>query len=147
MGGFVLYVDGEPWAALRPVDLLHCLREGSVDMPTITEAEIKDRSKGDGISKCVALLQLVWFVAQLIARYVQGLPVTLIEIDTLGVVTLTCIVYGFWWKKPKDIGLPYIVHWKPEVPVPPGLLARHEYRYVVNITSKACSNRPAFKSG
>lgn len=119
MGGFVLYVDGEPRARLEPSELLRFVHEGSVEMPTITEAEIEDRSKGDGISKCVAILQLVWFVIQLIARYAQGLPVTLLEIDTLGVATLACIVYGFWWKKPKDIGRPYIVHWKSEVTAPP----------------------------
>ncbi|KAG1732791.1 hypothetical protein EDB19DRAFT_2026903 [Suillus lakei] len=104
MGGFMLYVDG---------------RAGSVDMPVITEAEIKDRSKGDGLSKCVAVLQLVWFVIQLIARYAQKLPVTLLEIDTLAIAALTCIAYGLWWKKPKDIGRPYIVHWNLEAAAPP----------------------------
>jgi hypothetical protein len=147
MGGFVLYVDGEPRAALRPKELLRFVREGSVEMPTITEAEIKDRSKGDGISKCVAILQLAWFVIQLITRYAQGLPVTLLEIDTLGVAAMAYIAYGFWWKKPKDVGRPYIVYWKSEVTAPPrGSLAR-EYRYVNNITSRACSDLPAFKSG
>ncbi|KAG2737730.1 hypothetical protein P692DRAFT_20570365 [Suillus brevipes Sb2] len=124
MGGFVLYVDGEPRATLSPAELLRFVREGSVEMPTITKAEIEDRSKGDGISKCVAILQLVWFVAQLIARYAQGLPVTLLEIDTLGIATLACIGYGFWWKKPKDIRRPYIVHWKSEVTAPPRELYR-----------------------
>ncbi|KAG2741486.1 hypothetical protein P692DRAFT_201726594, partial [Suillus brevipes Sb2] len=141
MGGFVLYVDGEPRAALDPNELLSLVSRGSVEMPTITEAEIKDRSKGDGISKCVAILQLVWFIIQLIARYAQGLPVTLLEIDTLGVAALACIAYGFWWKKPKDIGRPYIVHWNSEVTAPePG-----SYEYVINITSRACSDLPAFK--
>lgn len=127
MGGFVLYVDGEPRARLQPSELVRFVREGSVEMPTITEAEIEDRSKGDGISKCVSILQLVWFLIQLIARYAQGLPVTLLEIDTLGVTTLACIVYGFWWKKPKDIGRPYIVYWKSGVTPPRGSLAK-EYR-------------------
>jgi hypothetical protein len=147
MGGFVLYVDGEPRASLTPAELLRFVREGSVEVPTITEAEIQDRSKGDGISKCVAILQLVWFVIQLITRYAQGLPVTLLEVDTLGVTTLACIAYGCWWKKPKDIRRPYIVHWKSEVTAPPRGSLDHEYRYVINITSRACSDLPAFKSG
>ncbi|KAG1750990.1 hypothetical protein EDD22DRAFT_1002366 [Suillus occidentalis] len=103
MGGFVLYADGEPKFTLKPDLLLDLVSKGSVEMPTITEAEIKDRSKGDGISKSVAILQLVWFIIQLITRHAQGLPVTLLEIDTLGVAALACIAYGFWWKKPKDI--------------------------------------------
>ncbi|KAG2033091.1 hypothetical protein BDR03DRAFT_968430 [Suillus americanus] len=112
MGGFMLYVDGKPRAPLTTDELCYFVRVGSVNMPVISEAEIEDRSKGDGLSKGIALLQLVWFVIQLIARYVQNLPITLLEIDTLAVAALTCVAYGLWWKKPKDVGCPYIVHWK-----------------------------------
>ncbi|KAG1836034.1 hypothetical protein DFJ58DRAFT_908543 [Suillus subalutaceus] len=119
MGGFVLYVDGEPRATLTPNELLRFVREGSVKMPDITEADIEDRSKGDMLSKCIAILQLVWFVIQLIARYAQNLPVTLLELDTLGIAALACISYGFWLNKPKDIGRPYIVHWDSEATAPP----------------------------
>ncbi|KAG2367568.1 hypothetical protein BDR07DRAFT_1392963 [Suillus spraguei] len=108
MGGFVLHVNGEPWATLKPNELLRFVRNGSVEMPVITKADIQDRSKGDVLSKCVAILQLVWFLIQLIARYAQKLPVTPIEIDTLGVAALACISYGLWLKKPKDVGRPYI---------------------------------------
>ncbi|KAG2356750.1 hypothetical protein BDR07DRAFT_1491549 [Suillus spraguei] len=79
MGGFVLYVDGEPRTTLTPDELLQFAREGSVDIP---EADIKDRSEGDMLSKCVAVLQLVWFITQFAARLAQHLPVTLLEIDT-----------------------------------------------------------------
>jgi hypothetical protein len=143
MGGFMLYVDGEPTAVLDPDILPHLVRMGFIEIPTITEAEIKDRSKGDVMSKCVAILQLVWFIIQFIARYAQGLPVTLLEIDTLGVAALACIAYGFWLKKPKGIGRPYIVHWNPEVPAPEP--DGYVYGYVINITSRACSDLPAFK--
>ncbi|KAG2755143.1 hypothetical protein P692DRAFT_20827581 [Suillus brevipes Sb2] len=111
MGGFMLYIDGKPRATLTSDELRHFVRVGSVDMPVISEAEIEDRSKGDGLSKGIALLQLVWFVIQLVARRVQNLPITLLEIDTLAVATLTCVAYGLWWKKPKDVGCPCIVYW------------------------------------
>ncbi|OAX39393.1 hypothetical protein K503DRAFT_799686 [Rhizopogon vinicolor AM-OR11-026] len=119
MGGFLLYVNGRPRATLTPDELSDFVRERFVDMPDITEADIEDRSKGDILSKGIAILQLVWFVLQLVARYVQNLPITLLEIDTLAVATLTCITYGCWWKKPKDVGRPYPVHWKPTAS-PPG---------------------------
>ncbi|KAG1848954.1 hypothetical protein DFJ58DRAFT_842797 [Suillus subalutaceus] len=112
MGGFMLYVNDEPRGTLTPNNLLQCVDEGSVDMPVISEAEVEDQSKGDGLLKGFAILQLVWFVVQLFARYVQNLPITLLEIDTLAVTALTCISYGLWWKKPKDVRCPYIVHWK-----------------------------------
>lgn len=47
MGGFILYVDGQPRATLTPDELLHFVLQGSVDMPVIPKADIKDRSKGD----------------------------------------------------------------------------------------------------
>ncbi|KAG2141001.1 hypothetical protein DEU56DRAFT_796588 [Suillus clintonianus] len=126
MGGFMLYVDGKPRATLTPDELLQFVRDGYVDMPLISEAEIEDRSKGDGLSKAIALLQLAWFVVQLVARYGQNLPNTLLEIDTLAVAALTCVAYGLWWKKPKDVGCPYIVHWKAT-----GTPRRLTYRHAI----------------
>ncbi|KAG1741718.1 hypothetical protein EDB19DRAFT_1850920 [Suillus lakei] len=125
MGGFILYVNNEPRATLKPYELLSFVREGCVDVPVIAEADIEDRSKGDALSKGIAVLQLAWFFIQLIARYAQNLPMTLLEIDTSAVASLTSIAYSFWWKKPKDVGRPYAVHWKPTAP--PSDLA-YEYK-------------------
>ncbi|KAG2363883.1 hypothetical protein BDR07DRAFT_1450530 [Suillus spraguei] len=121
MGGSMLYVNGKPRATLTPKELEHFVHEGFAD--------IKDRSKGDALSKGIAVLQLMWFVVQLVARYVQNLPITLLELDTLAVAVLTGIAYGFWWKKPKDAGRPHAVYWKATVPLPSDLA----YEYVVNI--------------
>ncbi|KAG1814691.1 uncharacterized protein BJ212DRAFT_347280 [Suillus subaureus] len=126
MGGFMLYVNGEPRATLTPDKLLKLVCKGFVDFPAITKAEIEDRSKGDGLSKGIAVLQLVWFVAQLVARYIQSLPITLLEIDTLAVAALTCISYALWWKKPKDVGCPYVVHLKAATALP-GQLAYGDF--------------------
>ncbi|KAJ8582260.1 hypothetical protein M405DRAFT_854634 [Rhizopogon salebrosus TDB-379] len=93
MGGFLLYVDDHPRATLTPDELRCFIREGSVDMPGI----------GDALSKGVAILQLGWFVLQLVVRYIQNLPITLLEVDTLAVAALTSTAYGWWWKKPKDM--------------------------------------------
>jgi len=129
MGGFLLYVEDEPRVPLAPEELLRFVDDGSVDMPVITKANIEDWSRGDILSKGIAILQLVWFVIQLIARYVQNLPITLLEIDTLAVAVLTCIAYGWWWEKPKDVGHPYPVRWKAKTPPPSNL----HYGYVTSI--------------
>jgi preprotein translocase subunit SecG len=118
MGGFMLYINGKPRATLEPNELLGFVREGSVEIPIIMEADIEDRSKGDALSKGIAILQLAWFVLQLVARYVQNLPITLLEIDTLAVAVLTCIAYGLWWKKPKDVRRPHAVYWKTNTSLP-----------------------------
>ncbi|KAG1769410.1 hypothetical protein EDD22DRAFT_771251 [Suillus occidentalis] len=129
MGGFMLYFNDKPRATLTPMELRRFVDEGSVEMPVIMEADIEDRSKGDALSKGIAIVQLAWFVLQLIARYVQKLPITLLELDTLAVAALTCISYGFWWKKPKGIGRPHAVYWKATVSPPSELT----YEYVANI--------------
>ncbi|KAG2123637.1 hypothetical protein BD769DRAFT_1653122 [Suillus cothurnatus] len=116
MGGFMLYVNGKPRATLKPYELIRFIREGSVEMPVIVEADIEDRSKGDALSKGIVILQLAWFILQLVSRYIQNLPITLLEFNTLALATLTGIAYGLWWKKPKDVKRPYAVYWKGTVP-------------------------------
>ncbi|KAG2357368.1 hypothetical protein BDR07DRAFT_1297887 [Suillus spraguei] len=129
MGGFMLYVNDQPRATLTPDELKRFVDQGSVEIPVIVEADIEDRSKGDALSKGIAILQLAWFVLQLVARYVQSLPMTLLELDTLAVAALTSIAYGFWWKKPKDVGRPHAVYWTKSTSLPNKL----DYEYVVNI--------------
>jgi hypothetical protein len=131
MGGFMLYINGKPQATLKPNELLGFVREGSVEIPIIMEADIEDQSKGDTLSKGIAILQLAWFVLQLVAHYVQNLPTTLLEIDTLAVAVLTCIAYGLWWKKPKDVRRPHAVYWKTNTSLPNELA----YECVVNVLS------------
>ncbi|KAG2357365.1 hypothetical protein BDR07DRAFT_1612541 [Suillus spraguei] len=126
MGGFMLYVNDEPRATLTPNELKRFVREGSVEMPVIVEADIEDRSKGDALSKGIAVLQLAWFVLQLVARYVQNLPMTLLELDTLSVAALTSIAYGCWWKKPKDVRRPHAVYWNVTVSPPSKLTHEKE---------------------
>jgi len=131
MGGFVLYVDGQPRGTLTPDKLQQFVRDKLVEMPVITEAQIKNRSKGDILSKCVAIVQLLWFISQIIVRYAKKLPVTLLEIDTLGVAVLTCISSALWLNKPKDARLPYIVHWKGLTEPPSADSLDNEYVIVI----------------
>jgi hypothetical protein len=138
MGGFLLYVNGRPPATLTPDELLGFVQNGSVNMRFVAEADIEDRSKSDALSKGIALIQIVWFITQLAARYAQNLPITLLEIDTLAVAALMCFAYGWWWKKPKDVGRPYPIHWKR-------LLSPPDHRdlgsqYVVTILALHCSH-------
>jgi hypothetical protein len=138
MGGFQLYVsDDRKRVTLRPDELQGFVRRELVDVPDVVEADIGDRSKGDILSKGIAILQLAWFVLHLIARAVQNLPVTLLEIDTLAVAALTCIAYSLWWKKPKDVGRPYVVRWK-DIASPTRPLA---YEYVTIFWSEIMLNR------
>jgi hypothetical protein len=85
-------------------------QEGESDKLTtkrsISENEIKDRSKGDALGKTIVLFQLTWFLVQIIARAIQHLHITPLEITTVAYIIVSGVLYGIWWKKPKDIRYP-----------------------------------------
>ena len=74
-------------------------------IPTITVAEIEDRSKGDGLLKLVAILQSLWFITQCIVRG-KRLALTQLEVVTLAIVTLNVAASAFWWRKPLGVEEP-----------------------------------------
>ncbi|KAF8657416.1 hypothetical protein AX16_002213 [Volvariella volvacea WC 439] len=78
----------------------------SAEIPHIPEKEIKDRGKGDLLAKAIVVLQTTWFVAQCVARHVEGLVLTEIELVTLAFATLNVITYALWWDKPLNVGYP-----------------------------------------
>ena len=78
---------------LPPERFSELLTAGNIDFPIVTVEEIEDRSKSDGFSKTIALGQTLWFVAQCIARRVQHLDLTLIELLTLSLAVLNGLMY------------------------------------------------------
>ncbi|KAF9474067.1 hypothetical protein BDN70DRAFT_816330, partial [Pholiota conissans] len=115
MGGFMLSDNGRPIHILidgsspetpNGLQLIHNIKEGIISPPRITEEDIQDRSKGDIISKTIIILQTTWFIVQCLARWSQHLPLTELEIVTLGFAMLNGITYALWWNKPQNVGRP-----------------------------------------
>lgn len=79
---------------------------GFIDFPDVTKNEIWDRSKGDAIAKTLVVVQTGWFMIQCIARGVQHLPITELELTTLGFAVLNLATYAFWWNKPLNVQSP-----------------------------------------
>ncbi|KXN83130.1 hypothetical protein AN958_01801 [Leucoagaricus sp. SymC.cos] len=69
----------------------------------ISEEEIKDKSKGDGFTKFVAICQTLWFMIQCIARWVTHLHVTDLEVVTLAFTFANIMIYCLWWNKPQNM--------------------------------------------
>lgn len=82
-------------------ELSDAIRDGAFSLPT--EQEIRDRSKGDSLSKALAAGQAGWFVAQCVSRLVKGLAVSQIEVVTLALAALNGIIYFLWWDKPLNV--------------------------------------------
>ncbi|CAK5284125.1 unnamed protein product [Mycena citricolor] len=97
-GGFVDAAH-HPIVTLKQVD-----RPGIIDaIRRVKSSDIRDKSKGDAFSKGVVLAQCAWFTTQCIARLVQQIPVTELEVATLGFAVVNFFVWLLWWRKPLDV--------------------------------------------
>ncbi|MCJ1485237.1 hypothetical protein MMC06_005411, partial [Schaereria dolodes] len=75
----------------------------------ITEDDINDLAKTNDFAKLFACVQTSWFMAQVIARGVQELAITALEISTVAFVVFALLSYGMWWKKPQECCGPIIL--------------------------------------
>ena len=93
-----------PWRQGRVTVLTLELLRQLVDDPDFeiqtTADEIMDRSKGDILSKIIFMTQTSWFIAQCIARHVQRLDLTQLELTTVALASLNGITLFMWWTKP-----------------------------------------------
>ena len=84
------------WISLAKLELL----------PFINAETIKARSKADQLAKLLVCFQAVWMVIQVVARKAEGLPVTLLELNTLAHVSCAVVLYVLWWHKPLNVEEP-----------------------------------------
>jgi len=103
MGALKFKFDENP-SGLPSLDAIEKLAKCGM-LPTVSylNAQIKTLRKSDRLVKAIACIQLLWLVVQTIARKVDGLPVTLLELNTLAQIWITLVLYGLWWYKPQGI--------------------------------------------
>ncbi|KAF5317995.1 hypothetical protein D9619_012265 [Psilocybe cf. subviscida] len=106
-------------------------------LPTV--GEIRDKSKGDGLSKALVVGQTAWFVAQCIARWAMGLAVTEAELVTLAFAALNGVIYFLWWHKPQD------VRYAIQVGGPPGS-AERQYPPQLTASLTLSTDTPSIQS-
>lgn len=105
MGGFVLYENEYPKEVLDYKRLAGLLWDKAIDAPITTESDLWDRSKGDSVSKTIVVLQTTWFLVQCIARGVQRMPLSELEVLTLAFAVLNVAIYAAWWNKPQGVNM------------------------------------------
>jgi len=115
MGGFML-VGPDGSHPLTLDKFLELLRSSKISFPEITDAEIRDKARGDFLSKVIAILQTTWFIVQCTARAAQGLAITELELVTLALASLNGIMYFFWWNKPLGVNQPVKIYLKGAEP-------------------------------
>ncbi|KAF8659476.1 hypothetical protein AX16_001843 [Volvariella volvacea WC 439] len=111
MGGLMLEVEEKQYQVVtwdtvfRPTGF-YAGSDEVTKIPIIRKKEIQDRGKGDLLSKAIVVLQTSWFVVQCIARRVEGLLLTELELVTLAFAALNVMTYILWWDKPLNIEYP-----------------------------------------
>ncbi|KAF7304198.1 hypothetical protein MIND_00651900 [Mycena indigotica] len=104
MGGFV-DVDGHPIVTENQLNLPGVLEA----ICAVPESAIRDKSKGDIFSKGIAFCQGLWFIVQCLARGVQHLPLTELEVATLAFATINALTWLLWVDKPLDVQDPLTI--------------------------------------
>lgn len=103
-----------PIYPLTHQDITSMIRKKQIILPT--EEEIKDKGKNDHLAKILVVVQTLWFVMQCIARQIQHLPTTGLEIITIAYAFICLAIYIVWWDKPYGVEYPVRVLQKPETP-------------------------------
>ena len=75
-------------------------------LPEVPERLIEDKSKADTFAKLYVCVQAGWFVIQSMARLIQHLPLTLLEIHTLAHIVCAFSMYFLWMQKPYNVEYP-----------------------------------------
>lgn len=82
------------------------LAKSGYRLPLLSKKSILDRSKADGIAKTLVCLQAGYMIVQYMTRFASKLPISLLEVNTLGHVFCALVMYSFWLNKPQDIHTP-----------------------------------------
>ncbi|KAF7370039.1 hypothetical protein MSAN_00633900 [Mycena sanguinolenta] len=108
MGGFVS-PTGRPIATVEQLEDPDVGSELQEAIRNVNEEDIEDKSKGDALSKGIALLQGLWFTVQCFARAHQHLAITQLEVVTLAFAVVNIFIWLLWWNKPLDVQRPIAI--------------------------------------
>jgi hypothetical protein len=117
MGGIKVQVIGKSnmpsWEIITSFQLANCCAGSDHDPLAefeLTEAEILDKSKADGLLKALAVLQVTWTLISIVNRWIEKLPVTQLEVVTAAFAMFAIATYAACWFKPKDITIPFRIN-------------------------------------
>jgi hypothetical protein len=124
MGGFAVDVEPEDLEVasscrlgyLSETSIAQQFELGHIRQGTwITAKEICDKGKADSLVKGLTIVQILWLFIQSVARLIQHLPLTTLELGTLAYVPCSLLIYYLWWDKPYEINVPTSLRLDPQV--------------------------------
>ena len=105
-GDFYLHTQDSIAFPVTAKQLYYLVQKEHLPIPRMTRKEIWDKSKADRLAKTIAGTQAIWLVVQVIARAIQHLPVTLLELSTVALISCTGATAIFWFHKPLGVETP-----------------------------------------
>ena len=131
-GGFVLHPPDTPGFPINSRAVYYLVQKGYLTLPALSKKEIWDKSKADRFAKGVAFIQSSYMFLQCIARPIQSLSVSCLELVTVAFVACTAVTYFLWMDKPLGVETP--VHLGMTTPMATvlheaGDVAKHPYIY------------------
>ena len=106
MGGFRLCTRDFVSFPLDARQVHYLVTNGHMDLPTLNERVIEDKNKADGLLRAITLCQILWFLVNVVGRWIQRLAVTTFELTTVSFILCSSMTAFFWWRKPADVFLP-----------------------------------------
>ena len=112
MGGFRLAAETKngtmQYRTTNGFQLPALLKMGALShIPNVSKEQILDKSKTDAFARWLAILQCLWLLLDLIARKVESLPSSQIEISTMAFACCSILTYLAVRHKPKDVDVPF----------------------------------------
>jgi hypothetical protein len=112
MGGFIVQYYECPSPSRRQRKQWHLTAHSVVGLlksnllkvdPPESDEELADKSKSDAFAKTIAMGQIIYFVVGVIARAVERLAISPLELGTCAIITCTIFTYAFNFSAPKGI--------------------------------------------
>lgn len=99
----------DSWFPTIPItahSLLDCCDNGNhqpLASLNLSEDDINDKSKADGFTKSLVVIQISWLLVSCVTRAVRHLPLSQLEICTAAFAVLSICTYAANWWKPKGV--------------------------------------------
>ncbi|KAK2754576.1 hypothetical protein FQN54_006977 [Arachnomyces sp. PD_36] len=109
MGGFFLKAPNFPAFPIDADQLYYLISKGYVEYPEIAKDVLSEKNKVDGLSRAITLIQGLWFTITSVARVIQHLEITTLELTTLSFIFCMLVTSYCWRHKPGDVERPIIL--------------------------------------
>ena len=95
--------EGRTRLTLRLGGLHYIAERAPSPIPDVSEEDIRDESKADGLPKVLVCLQAIWFCVQCVVRVAQSQDISFLELNTFAHAVCALLTYALWWHKSLDI--------------------------------------------